>query len=432
MRSFLKCFSEKRRLTKTIGLLKKRIHFLEEAKSKTEDYLNNIIRLTPANIYWKDLDCVILGGNLSHAQNAGYSDPKEVVGKTEYDFVWREHAEAIMKNDKHIMESGIGAQLEEIGYLTDGKLHTFLTNKEPLRDKNNNIIGIIGVSTDITHFKELQEQLMQAKTLAAEAAVKLSNSKAITEEEIRKTVMILVGDIVHDLRTPISVIKTITDILEKILPEFIELADMNKAKAKILSPNAWNYLAQMTPIHEIKDAVTMMNEFIDTTLTELATAHKTLSSGLTAEQLTPNSSTRIIENTVKAYPFSDSEKKKVRLQINYEFSFMGNSILSMKILFNLIKNALEQMRLKGQGEITISTGQEEHYNLISIKDTAGGAPSEVVSNFFNGYFTTKDTGTGIGLAFCKKTMHSFGGDIICHSICGESMEFILKFPIKAE
>ena len=100
----------------------------------------------------------------------------------------------------------------------------------------------------------------------------------------------------------------------------------------------------------------------------------------------------------------------------------------MKILFNLVKNALEQISLNGKGEIIITTESNAKGNLIRIKDTAGGAPPEIVSNFFKGYFTTKKNGTGVGLAFCKKTMENLGGDIICNSIYGESMEFTLIFP----
>jgi C4-dicarboxylate-specific signal transduction histidine kinase len=174
----------------------------------------------------------------------------------------------------------------------------------------------------------------------------------------------------------------------------------------------------------------MMNDFINTTLTELANAHVAVSSELSKEHLTKNSSRRIIENTVKVYPFSKLERNKLTLDMNYDFSFMGNSILIMKTLLNLIKNALEQIALEGQGEIFISTGKEEGFNVIRVKDTAGGAPPEIASQFFNGYFTTKKNGTGIGLAFCKKTMLSFGGEIVCNSLYGESMEFILKFPFE--
>lgn len=432
--SFLfKRFYSKKNRFETIVALKKRIHMLELSQSRTENYLNNIIRVIPANIYWKDLDLVILGSNLAHAQQAGFSDPKEVVGKTEYDFIWKEQADEIIQNDKQIIESGIGSQLEEYATLADGTLHTFLTSKDPLRDKENNIIGIIGVSTDITEFKELQKKLLDAQMLTAEAATRTSQAKAIAEEEMRKTIMVLVGNIVHDLRTPITTIKAIADFLEKVLPTCLEIIQeaksLGSSKAGLLSQNSWDYLVNKTPIADIQNSITMMNDFINTTLTELTNAHRALSSELTKEQLTKNSSRKIIDNTVMAYPFSDAERSKITLNINYDFHFMGNSILMMKLLFNLIKNSFEQIALHGSGEIIISTAKAEGYNVISIKDTAGGAPDEVVAHFFNGYFTTKKGGTGIGLAFCKKTMNSFGGDIECNSVYGESMEFILKFPV---
>lgn len=401
---------------------------LEMSQSRTESYLNNIIRLIPANIYWKDLNSVILGGNLSHAKDAGFSDPKEVIGKTEHDFVWRDQADEIIRNDQVIMNSGIGSQLEETARLVDGALHTFLTCKDPLRDKNNQVIGIIGVSTDITHFKQLQTDLLQAQTLAAEHAI----TKATAEEEMRKTIMVLVGNIVHDLRTPLTTIKTVTDLLETLSPYFLEMFEeaqsLGAKKLALLNQDNWNYLLNKTPITDIQNGITMINDFINTTLNELANAHKAISSELTQEDLTINSSHKIINKTLKTFPFSDLERSKITFKAMHDFDFMGNSILMMKLLFNLIKNALEQIALNAKGEIIISTQKSIDYNLIIIKDTAGGAPLETVAELFNAYFTTKKEGTGIGLAFCKKTMLNFGGDIECSSIYGESMEFILKFP----
>jgi len=430
--TFLNRFSRKNRQRETVIALKKRIHMLELTQSRTENYLNNIIRVIPANIYWKDLNYVILGGNLAHAIHAGFSDPKQVIGKTEHDFVWKGQAEEIINNDRLIIESGIGRQLEEEATLSDGKLHTFLTCKDPLRDKDNKIIGIIGVSTDITDFKDLQNELTQAKTLAAEVAACASDLKAATEEEMRKTVMILVGDIVHDLRSPITMIKVVADILESLLPNVLEIVEEAKSlgstKINLLNQSNLDFLRNKTPIICIQNSIVMMNEFINTTLAELANAHRAASSELTRDDLTQNSSSRVIHNTLRAYPFTTDERNKIKQNTTYDFHFMGNSILLMKVLFNLIKNAFQQIVLNGKGEVIIFTEKGEDYNLIRVKDTAGGAPPEVVAHFFKGYFTTKKNGTGIGLAFCKKTMNSFGGNIVCNSVYGESMEFILQFP----
>lgn len=431
----------KKRDKETIASLREQIKCLEANQNRTSDYLENIIRVIPANIYWKDTNCVILGGNLSHAQQAGFSDPSEVRGKTDFDFIWKEHAEELIENDLKVMKSGVRMQLEENGVLADGALHTFLTTKEPLRDHENNIIGLIGVSTDITEFKKLQAELVRANELAAiaisdkavaEAAAFASDTRAKAEEEMRKMVMVLVGDIVHDLRTPICTIKAVADLLEIMLPILLEIIDESRSlggkKINLLNQNKWDYLLQNTPIHSIKNAIQLIDDFINVTLAELASAHKATITQLTRKDLIKCSIRRIIDKTLEAYPFTESERSKIQHNIAYDFYLMGNSILIMKMLFNLIKNALEQIALNGEGNITISTQKNNDYNAISIKDTGGGAPPEVVSRLFEDYFTTKKNGTGIGLAFCKITMVSFGGDIVCHSIYGESMEFILKFP----
>lgn len=432
--NFISLLSRKKCQDKTISMLKNRIQVLEMTQSRIENYLKNIIRVIPASIYWIDGEGVILGANLTHAKIAGFSDPEEVIGKTDYDFAWKDHADDLIKNNRAVMESGIGCQFEEVVALSDGKLHTFLTCKDPLFDKENNVIGIIGVSTDITEFKELQNELLRVKMLNAEAMAQAAHARAIAEEEMRKTIMVLVGDIVHDLRTPLTTIQSATDFLESIFPFLLEIVEEAKelgvTKVGLLNQKSWDYLLNKTPISCMQNSITMLNDFINTTLYELASANKAISSSLTKQDLIKNSSRKVITNMLSVYPFSDEhQRNKIKHDIGSDFHFMGNSILMMKLLFNLIKNAFEQIALNGKGEIIISTDKEENFNLIKVKDTAGGAPPEVVSNFFKGYFTTKKNGTGIGLAFCKQTMLSFGGDIICHSIYGESMEFILKFPV---
>ena len=92
------------------------------------------------------------------------------------------------------------------------------------------------------------------------------------------------------------------------------------------------------------------------------------------------------------------------------------------------RNAEEQIIAYGKGEITITTKETEENNLLIVKDAAGGAPPEVLDNLFKEFFTTKKEGSGIGLVFCKKMIHNFGGDLTYNSVLGESMEFILSFP----
>lgn len=184
---------------KYIDQLEKKCSSLETKKNKTEVYLNNLIQIVPASVYWKNVDSVIIGSNLTHARLAGFSKPEEVIGKTEYDFVWKDQAASIIENDRLIMRSGEGLKLEETATLQDGAVHTFLTSKEPLRDKDNNIIGIIGISLDITDRKKMEKELHQAK-LAAEAA-----SQAKSE---------FIANMSHDIRTPLTGVVGMAKLIE--------------------------------------------------------------------------------------------------------------------------------------------------------------------------------------------------------------------------
>lgn len=310
----------------------------------------------------------------------------------------------------------------------NGEIRWIRDNGFPLFNEEGICFGVTGIAMDVTKEKENDENLRLAKE--AEAATLIAKSKAASEEEMRKTVMVLVGDIVHDLRTPIATIRTIASLLSIILPISLEIINEAKTlgakKVTLLSKKQSNCLRDNTIISSLQSSVQMMDDFINSTLIELSNAQKAEQTALTDKDLIKCSSRRILENTIESYPFN--ETIKLHQSTAYDFYLMGNSILIMKILFNLIRNAVEQINLAGNGEIFISTENAGNMNLIKIKDTAGGASPEVVSNLFNGYFTTKKEGTGIGLAFCKKTMQNFGGDLIYENNYGQCIEFILCFP----
>ena len=411
--------------------------------SAQEKNIKNIILDHIPNhlIFWKDRNSVYLGCNKALALQVGLKSSEEIIGKTDYDLpTLKEQSDAYRADDKIVMETGISKlNIEEDQTLSDGIVRTLSTCKSPLFDDEGNVYGILAISSDITERKKIEKELLQAleKTkeaeiikTKAEAATLISNTKAVAEEEMRKTVMVLVGDIVHDLRTPIATISTVIDILDDILPILLDIIDeakdLGSKKIALLNKTELNYLTTRKPIISIKKSVSLIADFIKTSLRELANAQKEQSSILLKENLTKCSSRRIIENTINTYPFPDNIT--ININISYEFYLMSNSILLMKILFNLIRNAIDQISLNGRGEITITTETAPEVNIIKIKDTAGGAHPEVADNFYKGYFTTKINGTGIGLAFCKNTMKNFGGDIIYNSVYGEYIEFILVFP----
>lgn len=119
----------------------------------------------------------------------------------------------------------------------------------------------------------------------------------------------------------------------------------------------------------------------------------------------------------------------IHLDCQYKFKYLGNKISMDQVITNLIQNAIYQIRQNGSGEIFISTEEGDTGNILRIMYTAGGADALVVDNMFKQYFTTKGkNGNGVGLAFCKTVMQSFGGYITANSKYGEYIEFVLMFP----
>ena len=83
-----------------------------------------------------------------------------------------------------------------------------------------------------------------------------------------------------------------------------------------------------------------------------------------------------------------------------------------QILINLSKNALQSLNNQENGAIRITAALGKHgKKFIEVRDNGPGIPSELIDEIFVPFFTTKNTGTGIGLSLSKQIMHLHGGSI---------------------
>ncbi|HEX3002471.1 MAG TPA: PAS domain S-box protein, partial [Methanoregula sp.] len=113
---------------------------------------------------WKDKNSVFLGCNRQNALDAGFSDPAEMVGKTDYDYTSAEVAELYRADDRRVMETGEGRiNYEEPQVRPDGSKAWLRTSKVPLRDKEGNVAGVLGTYEDITGYKRSQEALKESE-----------------------------------------------------------------------------------------------------------------------------------------------------------------------------------------------------------------------------------------------------------------------------
>lgn len=117
-------------------------------------------------IYFKDLQSRFVRNNATHARSLGATSPDECVGKTDFDFFSREHAERAFRDEQEIIRTGrpIISQLERLT-MRDGRTGWASSTKMPWRDANGNIIGTFGLTRDVTATKEAEDKLTQERNL---------------------------------------------------------------------------------------------------------------------------------------------------------------------------------------------------------------------------------------------------------------------------
>lgn len=99
-----------------------------------------------------------------------------------------------------------------------------------------------------------------------------------------------------------------------------------------------------------------------------------------------------------------------------------------QVLINLVVNAKEALKDKPDARIVLSGSiNDKQKVLIKVADNGSGIPEDVLENIFIPFFSTKKTGSGIGLSLCKQIMMLHKGNIHVHSVVGEGTVFTLQF-----
>ena len=102
-----------------------------------------------------------------------------------------------------------------------------------------------------------------------------------------------------------------------------------------------------------------------------------------------------------------------------------------QVLINLIKNAVEACKDHPNPEVVVTTSldEEKHIFRLSVRDNGCGILPEVMERIFIPFFTTKPTGSGIGLSLCKQILFLHGGSIQVRSEEGKGSCFTLKLMV---
>ncbi len=253
-----------------------------------------------------------------------------------------------------------------------------------------------------------------------------SNAQGVAHQTKAKIFKSLAGSIAHEIRNPLNVINLIgSQINDTLLKK--ESGENNGE----LKQNTKGELLDLT--HGISDAIAGANNIINVILSDLSER------SIDEEDFSYLNPAEILPEIIERYGYRNKdEKERVKLLLpkekQNELLFKAVPDRFTFIMYNLLKNALYY--LDEYPESIITVGNEfreidgEEYNVIYVHDTGPGIPNHVVAKLFGDFYTSgKKDGTGLGLAFCKRNMRLFGGNIICESEFGKWTRFSLLFPI---
>jgi len=141
-----------------------RRHRTEQARRESEDMLRAVLNTIPVRVFWKDRESRFLGCNVNFTRDAGLTGEKEIIGKSDTDLVWKEHAAQYQADDREVMKTGQPKlSYEELQPRGDGSFSWIRTWKIPLRASDGRIIGILGCYDDITESKANKEALEESE-----------------------------------------------------------------------------------------------------------------------------------------------------------------------------------------------------------------------------------------------------------------------------
>ena len=283
-------------------------------------------------------------------------------------------------------------------YTKDGSNYWVRAIIIPIIASDKIITNYVSITNNITKEKEAQERLLkiedkllkQNETLLSEVETK---STELVKTERLATIGTMASRIAHDLKQPLTIMHTYADMLT---PEILAKLD-SKDREK------W---------YRLQNSISDMNRIIEDVLdfartTEIKKKKSSLLSIL-----------RLAVNHVKS---------SIGITINLpdnDVMFNCDARKIEGVLSNLLNNSSQA--LDSQGEIDVSVSKDSQFVTIEIKDSGPGIPSENLDKIFEPMFTTKKTGTGLGLVICKSIVEQHGGSI---SVSNKPTTFTIKLPL---
>lgn len=375
----------------------------EARQEESQNRLQALIEAIPDLVWMKDAEGVYLICNPMFERFFGAS-MASIVGKTDYDFVDRELADFFRNHDRKAMTSDKPSINEEwLTFAADGHRSLFETIKTPVRDAHGKLVGVLGISRDVTQAREAQEELRLLNINLEYRVEERTRELEALNQELES----FSYSVSHDLKAPLRGIDGYSQLLQE------DYRDRLDEEGKLFLGN-------------IRRGVLQMHQLIEDLLAYSRMERKVL-------EAAPVDLPRLIHEVLQG---ESATLQQAGLQVSLDVPPLQTRVdregLAL-VLRNLIGNAIKFSAQAQPPLIQIRAQQENQKIIVSIQDHGIGFDMKYhdrIFRIFQRLHRAEDyPGTGIGLALVKKAMQRMGGDVRAESTPGAGATFYLELPL---
>jgi len=260
------------------------------------------------------------------------------------------------------------------------KGRTFNVTSAPVKDKDNNITGVLKLIQDVTEVKKLEAGIMHSEKLAALGR--------------------LAAGIAHEIGNPLTSISSFSQILKEKASDDFTKESLDTIYHHIMRISGIvSQMSQLSKLPEMDIKQYDINHLIESTLDIVKYDNKL-------------KNIKIIKNLSSGIP-------PVYVDENY----------LVQVFINLMLNAADSID-GGTGTITINSMRDNKSVIVQYIDSGTGIPAESLNKIFDPFFTTKEKGTGLGLSISYEIIKKFGGELKAESYEGKGSIFSVVLPVK--
>jgi len=362
------------------------------------DILQAVIEATPDAIFVKDLEGRYVLVNAAAARFLGRS-PQDIIGCDDFELYPPATARQFVEDDRRVLDTGVAQSFEGVATSASGT-QAYLVTKGVYRDPAGTVLGLYGISHDITELRRAQEKLEQAR----EALFRSQKMEAVGQ---------LTGGIAHDFNNILAVIIGNIELLRHHLPRNPYADDLIGAilRAALHGRELAGHLLAFSRQRQLNPRPVTVNPLVDGIVRLLS---RTIGASVTITvKADPDAGVALVDPAAL-------EAAIVNIALNARDAMPDGGTLTIRTTRTVVTT-------EPLAEDDPAPGT---YVRIDMDDTGQGMMPDVAARVFEPFFTTKGDsgGTGLGLSMVYGFARQSGGAIAVTSTPGAGSCFTLYLP----